>query len=191
MYFNSTINSQLKEILNGFKEMYRYQCEESRLAHIATLKSWDRVPTDEKLYTQEARQTVQDGALEARQKARAILSNVINELKAKTTVAPSEDAVRTITLLNMRKIVSEEEIRNLLDRYGDNDQARRAIRDIAEQHDIYIGPGAGAAEKLEEVEYLAHTLDKTLSYLNVAGGHASNGYFAVIEMQIDQVFPAD
>ena len=189
-YFtNQRINKDLKSLVSQFKDGFRIKCDSSRNAYMKTLSPGAPMPLEGRIYGDGNRQEFESECMGYRNKAREILGDYLGDLKKKATEAPSTDAVNTISLLNMRSNITEREIDDLLTRYGDNPQAWRAINSIAIDHDIRVFKDHPVYEEISTVEDLGASLDKAISLQSAESGHASDGYIALVNAQIDGAFP--
>ena len=176
MTINEKTNKELKSIISQFKDSYRIACDSSRNEYIKTLSAGARVPKEGILYGDERRQEFESMCAGYRDKALALLNKVLSDLHDKMTEAPSTDAVNSITLLGLRKHISQSEIENLLERYGDNPQAWNTIVSIARDHDIHAFNDHPIKRQIEAVDGLARTMERTISAQSANGGHASDGF---------------
>ena len=190
-YRASTINKELKELLNTFKDSYRTTCYASRVQYMKTLPAGSQIPKEGVIYGDAEKQQFDLDCKGFRDKANKILSDAHSELKKEATEAPSTEAVNSITLLNMRKDITETDVDDLLTRYGSNPQAWKTIKSIANDHDIRGFRDHPIDEQIQNIEGLANTLNKTLSLASASSGHAGDGFLAMVAGQIDQTFPVD
>lgn len=189
MYTTKTqANQELKKIMSDFNESYKLVCAQSRDEYIKTLKPGSPLPTEGTIYTENRKSQFSEECNKYRAKAHEIINAHIDELKRKETDAPSTEAVNTITLLKLRDNVSEKEISELLERYGDNPQAYRAINSIAFSHDIKSFGDHPISESLENLEALSSGIDKVIAPWNK---NISDGYIAMFNLQIDSAFPEE
>lgn len=185
------VNKDLKSLTSRFKDGYRITCESSRNAHMRTLSPGSPMPPQGIIYGDNIRKEFESECSGYRVKAREIIDEALQDLKKKETEAPTNEAVNSITLLNLRKEITENEIDDLLTRYGkDNPQAWRAINSIAYDHGIKVFKDHPVYEEIEAVEALGKTLEKTISLSSAESGHASDGYITLVDEQIDNVFPS-
>lgn len=189
---NTDIKRQLKSILSDTINSYRTACTDSRSAYMATLKAGARIPEENRLYSTEARERFSAQCMENRHKVHDIFDSIKQELKQKTTAAPSTDAVNTISLLKARgDNLTPEEVHALLDQYGDNVQAFRAIKSIANEHKVYVYRDHPIDEKAKDIEGLERSIDNVLSPVSAESGRYTDGFLAIMNMSIDSCFPDD
>lgn len=186
MYSNEKANKELKSIISQFKDSYRIACDTSRNAYMKTLSAGAQIPREGFIYGDNFKAEFESMSSGYRDKVREIIGKNLSELREKMTEAPSTEAVNSITLLNMRKDVTENEIENLLSRYGDNHQARNTIVSIARNHGIYNFGDDETTERIADLESLESNLTKSLS-----ASTANDGLFAMMELDIDDVFPVE
>lgn len=189
---NAEINRQLKSILSDTVNSYRRACNDSRSAYMATLKAGARIPEENRLYSAEERERFSSLCLESKHKVHDIFDSIKQEFKQKTTAAPSADAVNTISLLKARgDNLTPEEVHALLDQYGDNVQAFRAIKSIANEHKVYVYRDHPIDEKAKDIEGLEQSINNVLSPYSAESGRYSDGFLAFMNMSIDSCFPDD
>lgn len=192
----SGANKGLKVILNDYVSDYNRICEESRRAYVATLAPGAVVPPAGRIYTEDDKQRMEALADGYRNKAATIIDGIMQELKDELTAAPSSDAVNTITLLRMRDEIKPGEVRDLLDKYGDNPQAHKTIISIAMDKGCHLDPFTDYTHPAERmgarVEDLKASIenyidpDKTSNTLaNIEGSRA------FMDMNIDSALPAN
>lgn len=191
MIINEKVNKELKSIISQFKDSYQIACDSSRNAYMKTLPAGARVPKEGILYGDERRQEFESMCAGYRDKALALLNKVLSDLHDKMTEAPSTDAVNSITLLGLRENISQSEIENLLERYGDNPQAWNTIVSIARDHDIRAFSDHPIEGQISAINDLSRSLERVLSTRSASAGHATDGFLSMVEMQIDEVFPAE
>lgn len=190
-YATSKANKELKEILSQYVSKYKVACDLSRENYLKTLSPGARVPEHDKLYTQADRDAFEAECCGLREKASKITEDLCKDLRAKSTEAPSTEAVNTITLLGARKNVTESEIRDLINQYGaDCPQAWRAIKDIADSHDIHVIGNHPVDGQLKAIEDVGSSIYHAMSAAN-ATRTASNGFAAFIGMSIDEALPME
>lgn len=191
MYSNKTVNKELKTIISQFKDSYNMICDSSRAEYMKTLRPGAQIPREGTIYGEESKAEFDSMCSGYREKAREILDGVVSDLKVRLTDAPSAEAVNAISLLNMRKNVTREEVEDLLGRYGDNPQAWRTIASIASEHGVRgIGESA-TEEQYRDVLGVRNSLERTLYPSSAMAGHAESGYLSMLGAHIDQVFPAE
>lgn len=188
VYTMSQANKELKKIMSDFNNAYKTMCAQSRDDYIKTLNPGAPLPQEGALYTEDMKQKFSDECLKYRHKAHEIIDQHINELKKKATDAPSTEAVNSISLLKLRDSITEKEISEMLERYGDNVQAYRAINSIAYAHDIKSFDDHPISEHLERVEALSSSIDKVIAPWNK---NISDAYIGFVSMDIDSVFPEE
>lgn len=91
----------------------------------------------------------------------------------------------------MRKDITENEVEDLLNRYGDNVQAYSTINSIAKDHGIKVFKDNPIGKDLENVEEVRSLLDKFINYERATSGRTSDGLKSMIELKIDETFPTE
>lgn len=189
MYQIEKANKDLKTILSQFKDSYRMICDSSRNSFMKTLSPGAPVPREGLIYGNDCLDEFESMCLGYRDRAKEIFDKLISELKDKVTQAPSSEAVNLISLLGVRKDVTKEEIDNLLEKYGDNPQTWKSLVSIAKENGINTYGENDLEVQLREIEDLSKSIEKTLSSSSAQGGHATDGFLAMLSAQIDNVLP--
>ena len=187
-YERKTINEKLRGELNKYCDTYSQLSEAARVNYFKNMKAGEVAPKQVYLsgvYADEFTKTVD----KIKQNVSAILDPVKKQLREEYAVAPSQDAINTITLLGTRKNIDQEELSYIIDMYGDNVQAYNAIRDIASNHNIHLAEHEISSE-LENVESIERSVSK-FSLAEANNGKASEGYVEFIGMNIDTAFPPE
>lgn len=185
-------NEQLKSIMDEFKQGYVTACNDSRKQYIANLKPGDKLPAENVILDRETETAFDTSCQVLRDKARAIIGESIATHKEVMTKAPSEEAVNSISLLNMRKNATAEEFEDLLNRYGkDNPQAYKTITAIANERG-YRGFGSHPVEvQLSKETDLLKSLEGAISLTSAKNRQVSDGFVSLVKAQIDDTFPAE
>lgn len=192
MYLDEKANKELKSILSQFVDAYRIVCENSRNEYMKTLAPGAQIPKEGVIYGEDFKKEFDSMCAGYRNKALEIVEKKLSELRDKATEAPSTEAVNSIALLNMRKDITEDEIDNLLTRYGDNAQVWKTLVSIAKEHDIYTFREINDLdEKVQTLVDLEKNLEKTLSVMSALAGHATESFMSLIAMDIDEAFPIE
>lgn len=182
-------NKELKKIMSDFNETYKAICAKSREDYIKSLGPGAMIPNNgPMIYTEDGKNYFTEECRKYKAKAHEILDTHVRDLKNKITEAPSTDAVNSITLLKLRDSITEKEISDLMERYGDNVQAYNAIKSIAYAHNIKSFGDHPLNARLENVEALTENIDKTIAPWNK---YISDGYIGFLGMDIDSVFPTE
>ena len=191
-FSNERINKDLKSIMSQFRDSYKSMSDASRLEYIKTLAPGANVPEEGRIYGDDRRAEFESMCQGYRAKVSDFIQGAIKDLKNKVTESPSPDAVNTITLLNLRSDVTPEEIDDLIDRYGDNVQAYKAIVSIANEKKI---KGLDVIHPIEieirDAEDLESAIERSLNIASATSGHTSDAFLDMIDLQIDNAFPTD
>lgn len=190
-YKTREANKALKAILTQYKESYDASCKSSRDAYIQSLPAGSSIPKEGQIYGTAARDEFNSKCWDLRAEAKRILDDLSGELRDRVAEAPSADAVNTLTLLNMRHDVTENEIADLAKRFDNNPQAWKTLRAIAEQNDIHVLSEHPIETALHQIEDIEQTLDSNLNVFSAERGHTSPGFLAMLETQIDNALPEE
>lgn len=166
--------AKLKSIVSSHFSAYNHAVEDSRAEYLRTFpvgSSPRIIPLYGSFYTQAAYDGFKRDCENATAQAREVFENIRKDITADVVKAPSTDAVNMLTLLKMRTPTAQE-CYDLLEKYGDNVQVYRTLKDIAYQHKIYL-PEHPAIREAEAVESAERS---TLSMLSMK--HANSGMSA-------------
>ena len=178
-------NYELKVILDKFARDFSQTAESSRNAFMQSAKGGTMIPAPGRIYGNDYKAQFEERCKEYQAKAADILDGIISDVRAKATEAPSAEAVRIVQMLQLRKVLTTDEVYNLLAVYGSNAQTYKAIASVAAEKDVRIGPCPLDAE-LKALEDLKHNLLNTLTLASAEGGHASEGFLGLFKsMYID------
>ena len=177
-------NYELKVILDKFARDFSQTAESSRNAFMQSAKGGTMIPAPGCIYGNDYKAQFEERCKEYQAKAADILDGIISDVRAKATEAPSAEAVRVVQMLQLRKVLTTDEVYNLLAVYGSNAQAYKAIASVAAEKDVRIGPCPLDAE-LKALEDLKHNLLNTLTLASAEGGHASEGFLGLFKSIID------
>ena len=182
-------SKQLKALVAEFVEKYREAAAKSHEEYIKNLKPGEdaHIPAEEYIIGDAPRREFFSYCMDLQKKVDEILSGLAEKERDERTAPPSEEAVRIINLLYLRSDVTEDELNDLMNRYGDTYQARKAMLDIAHRNEIYslddkFFDNGSAMEDLSRVLRGWFTLDAT------DRKQVTDGYRAAIEKQIDVAF---
>ncbi len=181
-------NEGIKELLKDYSDSFRINKQRAKEEQMLKLPAGARAPKDVELYG-EYKDSFNEKVMEIKYKVKDIIDPIRKDLINQTTDAPDTDAINTVSLLSTRKKVSEDDIYNMLDRYGNNYQVYNAVKDIAIDHEIRV-PDHPIDREIENIDNLLANCNQ-LSLRNAENGHASAGYIALMGMSVDDAFPID
>lgn len=121
----------LCSLVDDFNREFTNAAERSRKAHVVQLQPGSVIPGPGKIYGDEERAAFMRKADEISLRAQNAIDLSSKKIRAKMADPPSTDAVNSITMLQMRKHVTEDDLNNLVERYGDNYQTYKALASIA------------------------------------------------------------
>ena len=191
MYLPYTTKTELKSIISQFRDTYNRMSEQSRKNKMNNLEPGAVIPAKGNLYGEEALEQFKSYAESARIRMGHVLDEAETELKKKMVEAPSDEAVNALTVLKMRNNVTQDEINGFLENYGDNYQAYKAIASIAFEKKLNTWESAKVNEidaTLEKMVDLRRNLENTLAYSDIMAHHDKPGFYAIIDMSIDETF---
>lgn len=185
------INYELKKIVDDYKQAFIDACNNSRKSYIANLLPGEKMPAEGVIIGKEYEASFDEVCQALRDKARAILGEAIASVKALMTEAPTEEAVNSISLLNMRKEATAEEVEDLLNRYGSNPQAWKTITSIAKERGIRTFGAHPIEEELAKESDLLRSLESAISLTSARNRGVGDGFISLVKAQIDDTFPAE
>lgn len=182
-------NFQLKQLVDEFGSAFQTIAEESRTALMRHSTAGERIPVPGRLYGNEYRAQFTARCDEIRGAVAAVINEQIDNIKATMAEAPSADAVNTVQMLALRDDITADEINVVLEKYGENYQAAKAIISVAASKGLR-GWSCSADSRLEDLENLRSVMRRTINATSAENGHASNGYLEMLKIQIDSALPA-
>lgn len=185
------LNKALKDVFARFVKEFEDASRRTRVEFMRTAPAGGIIPEEGKIYGKESREKFEVLCQELRQEVRGLIENEKSIVREEATEAPSVEAVNTITLLNMRKNVTQNDIEDLLERYGDNYQAYKAIASIAKENDIRLFRKHPIEGKLDDLEQLERGLTRVMDITGAESGHISPGFVAIMNMTIDAAIPEE
>lgn len=184
-------NYELKVILDKYAQDYAQTAEASRNAFMQSAKGGDKIPISGQIYGNDYKAQFESRCNGYQAEAEKILDGVITETRANATKAPSDEAVRVVQMLKLRKELTPDEVYNLLSVYGSNAQTYKAIASIAASNGVRVMP-CPIDEELKDLEALKRDMLKTLTLNNAEGGHATESFLSFFKsVSIDAVLPTD
>ena len=186
----SSTNKELKALIDEFNQDFKISSEASRKEVLSNLKSGERAPESGRIYGGNNREEFNNRAGQYAARATALIQKEIDKVNDAMTEAPSDDAVRALTVVGMRDNVSREEFEALYNKYGDNYQSAKAIINLASKQQIYF-EHAPLEKRLEDLEGLGRSLRRSLT-LRSAEDHSGLAGFTSIQLGvIDAVIPEE
>ncbi len=174
--------ARLKDLIAKWADDFKTTSEKSRTEFMKYHSGM--IPAHGCFYGNEARAEFERRCWEYQAQAEKILQEQLQQLRDKMVDPPSEEAINTIKLLSLRTDLTHKEVELLLDKYGDNDQAYRAIASVAAEKGV-MGYASPLDEKIKDMEALISVVNRTLTATSAEGGHAGEGFIAMLNMQID------
>ena len=178
-------NTELKKIINDFKDDFTRTAESSKKEYLMTLPSGARIPNEMKIYNSEELSKFKERTAERKAKALSILDEHLTEVHEKMTAAPSPDAVATLSLLATRNNLTSGELDHLVKQYGDNYQSYRALQDIGAKNNMRI-PDHNLTRQESDLNDLRSSIEKVMTYEKISSS-SSLGVYAFIASTVDGV----
>ena len=126
-----TTKTKLKELKTQMDETFTKYAEASRQEYIKTLAPGAPVPAENKIYGEYYLSKFRDDAAVIRSKVFDTIQAERKMISTAKTEAPTTEAVNTIGLMKLTSDLTADDIRNALDRFGDNYASYRAIHSLA------------------------------------------------------------
>lgn len=183
-------NVRLKSIVSEWADTYRRTVERSRQEFVATAQGGETIPAAGRLCGKAAYTAFEDQCAAYREEAQNIIEESLQQLREKMVEAPSADAVHAVELLALRADITKDEVELLLEKYGGNVQAYKAIASVASKNGIrgYVSP---LETRAQDMETLQAAFRRSISAASAENGHASPGFCDMLQMQVDQAFPVE
>lgn len=184
-------NYELKVILDKYAQDYAHTAEESRTAFMQSAKGGDRIPVPGRIYGNDYKKQFENRCQGYRAEAEKVLDSIISDTRAKATEAPSNEAVRVVQMLQLREGVAADEVYSLLEVYGSNAQAYKAIASVAASKGVRVMP-CPIDEELKDLEALKRDTLKTLTLVSAEGGHAADSFLSFFKaVSVDKALPIE
>ena len=159
---NDVLRDRLKKIYGGYVEEYTRQTNRSRENAAANLKPGGVLPHPMfgGFYTEGERAAFKEYAGGVRAEAKKLIGDALQDIEKEMAKAPSVEAARVLSVLKLKKNVSEEEILAAGKAIDDNFLAYGVLKEIAGDNGFYEIPEhrlTGAASGLMDIQ---RTFDK-------------------------------
>ena len=178
-------NYRLKNIIDQFGKDYETACAASLQAFVASSKGGDMLPMPGHIYGNDHKERFEAHCRDVENEAVSIVEEQEAVLSNKLTEAPTADAVNIVQMLALRDDLTEEEVNNLLAKYGDNVQTFKAIVSVAASKGLHNRWTCPQEEKLEDLRALAAAFHRTFTLQSAEVGHASTGFLEMLKLQVD------
>ena len=179
-YTRETAAKAIKGHMNSFISTKDSIVEKNRREYLASLGPGAQIPSYIKL-SPENSERMNNALNTLKQGVTEIITSCIDTVAKSITAAPSTEALNTIQMLALRKNVTVDDIYSLIDKYGDNVQVHKTIRDIAEQHNIYINK-SNEEEQYENLVNLQGVFDRMSLY---KVDSYTRGYMSMVNIDVD------
>lgn len=127
------INNTLKTLKVKMDSSFTKHAEASRQEHIKQLSAGAPLPKANTIYGSEHLAAFREEAEELRSQAFAAIAEEREKVQKQMADAPSDEAVRAISLMKLRTDLTPDDVSNMLSAYGDNYSAHKAITSIANE----------------------------------------------------------
>lgn len=192
MAFNiNCVNHELNATITDFLANYKTACATSRTKYMENASAGSYIPPAGRIYGQAERENFQADCSKYRQRISNILKPVLDDLGAKESEAPTQDAVNMVGMLRARETVTPDEIGRLINRYGDNPATRNTLVQIAQKHKIYDYNYHPVTDQITAVKELEDCINRQLNAPEILSKGFSDGKAALIAAQINNTFRAD
>lgn len=186
----SNTNKELKALIDEFNQDFKISSEASRSEVLKSLRGGEKAPESGKIYGDSNREEFNSRAAEYRAKASELVQKEIDKVNDAMTEAPSDDAVRALTVVGMRDNVSREEFEALFNKYGDNYQSAKTIINLASKQKVFFD-NVPLEQKLNDLERLGTSLRSSLT-LKSAEDHADSPLYTALQVgTIDSILPEE
>ena len=125
------INNTLKTLKVKMDDSFSKHAADSRAEYIKQLPAGSPIPKANKIYGSEYLDAFRKEAEDIRSQAMSAITEERERLSKQQTAAPSDEAVRAISLLKLRTNLTPDDINNMLAAYGSNYSAHKAIVSVA------------------------------------------------------------
>lgn len=181
---NDLIRKQLKNYVHEYADTYAAMADNCFKRRCAMLRPGQPAPARDLPLDRESREEFGEVCADLRRKVNDLLDGVAENYTAEVTKAPSDEAVKLITVLKAVGTVSEGDLAAYLEKYGDNYTVYVALREIAKNSGIIL-EDPPVVKRREAVEDLRQELTRSICISDAERGGTGKGYIAAIEMDID------
>ena len=187
MIDTSELKKELSTTYHAYCDDYKRALDNSFSKKIKELKPGEVAPK-KSLFYQEDIDGFSDVVHKYRERGRELIEDALKRIREKKTDAPDSDAINFLTVFRTKKNVSEADIMDALERYGDNYSMFCALRDFAVEHNIYTITPHIYDEVETGLNYILDSINK-MSVNDCNDGHAGDGFASVFDMMIDMNIP--
>lgn len=167
--------NDLQTIVSQFQDSYNVTAAASIRDAKLRLQPGDAVPEEGKIIGDVFRNEFESLANGYRERAGKIIDGKIKGYEEYLTAAPSDEAVRVISMLGNRDHISSEEFDLVVEKYGDNYQAYKALNDIGARNGYHLAENERQAE-YEALKGFKRSMD---TYFSLSGAeNVSKGKIA-------------
>ena len=157
----SSTNKELKALIAEFNQDFKISSEASRKEVLSNLKSGERAPESGRIYGENNREEFNNRARQYAARATELVQKEIDKVNDAMTEAPTDEAVRALTVVGLRDDVSKEEFDALFER------------------------------RREDLEGLGRSLRSTLTLRSAEDHSGSAGFTSLQLGSIDAVIPEE
>ncbi len=183
-----TIKKDLSKLYHEYIDLYNQYADIAYKTELQNLKAGDRAPQKGGLKTDDLREKFNNQAYDIKTKALDIIDTNIDALKQEKTSAPSVDATNYITLLRTRNDITDRDIDDAINAYGDNYSALKAIQSIARDKNIRVDAYSPIDTLLAGLDEVKANVQRMSAY----DAERSNGLATVMfDTTLDMSLPSD
>ena len=155
--------TDLQTLLTQYQHEFQKACDASLKDAKLALKPGQKVPEGGQIYGEEAKAEFKSLAESYKIRADRILDAELAQYDNALTEAPTDEAVRVISLLRDREFIDATEFEAVVNKYGNNILAYRALNEIGKKHGYHL-PELDRLEKYEGLKMLKKSIDDYLGH---------------------------
>ena len=149
------LKRKLREILEEYAEKAEFFKETAKETKLKNLGNYQTVPGDNYLrsFTPEDAAAFEEAIKPLKESGILLVAEYLEKIQKVRTEAPTSEAVNYVSMLKLKKDITEKDISNAVDVYGNNYIVYESIAAIAHDNEIYIddNPLDSIEESIERI----------------------------------------
>lgn len=185
----SKLKVTLKDLYSQYAQAYKTGCDLAYKKNLSELKPGERTPEKLGLYYDDYKTSFAEKASKLKAEGLEAIKKARSEVKTMKTDAPSTDAMNYISYLRTKKDLTEYDIEDALERYGNNYAAYNAIKDLGEERKVFFAQESILDPITRGLDNLESNFEKFGVYHAERHGGISDGYLSFVGLTIDNELP--
>lgn len=153
----------IREIVNEYLEKTEKATAVSKDNKLKGLDPYDRVPEEEtlKLMTPAEKDSFNNEIMPLKEKGIFAVNDLLEKIETKKTEAPTTEAVNYVSMLKLKKDISDRDIESAINKYGNTYIVYEALQEIAADNNILVpdNPYENIEESIESVNKVIRSMN--------------------------------